>query len=95
MHACANILWKDSSRALEAAALLKIQAGDLLELGVVDKVIPEPKNGAQTAPEVAVKAIHQCLKEGIKYYSRIPIKQLLRRRNRKYNNIGQQYLVNG
>jgi acetyl-CoA carboxylase carboxyl transferase subunit alpha len=45
---CAAILWKDRSAAAKAAVALKISAGDLLELGLVDQIIPEPLGGAHT-----------------------------------------------
>ena len=46
----ASILWKDASRADEAAGVMKLTAGDLLRLGVVDQVIPEPEAGALAPP---------------------------------------------
>lgn len=54
---CATILWRDASRSGEAAAALKITATDLLALGVVDRVIPEPVGGAHTDPGAAARAI--------------------------------------
>ena len=45
---CAAILWKDRSAAAKAAAALRITAKDLLELGLVDEIIPEPMGGAHT-----------------------------------------------
>ena len=45
---CAAILWKDRKAAAEAAAALRITAKDLLELGLVDEIIPEPLGGAHT-----------------------------------------------
>ena len=47
----ASILWKDSSRSAEAADVMKLTAADLLALGVVDEVIPEPAGGAHENPE--------------------------------------------
>ena len=57
-ESCASILWKDTSKAKEAAAALKFTAQDLLRLGVVDEIVPEPLGGAhkdlrQTADELA------------------------------------------
>lgn len=93
--ACASILWKDSSRELEAAALLKMQANDLLKLGVVDKIIDEPPNGAHAAPDAMVSAVRQCLKDELRYCMRTPIKRLLKQRIKKYNNTGRQFLIKG
>lgn len=44
----ATILWKDSTRSEEAAELMKLTAADLLEMGVIDEIIPEPEGGAHT-----------------------------------------------
>jgi acetyl-CoA carboxylase carboxyl transferase subunit alpha len=43
---CSAILWKDSGRTAEAASSLKITAADLLSLGVIDEIVPEPAGGA-------------------------------------------------
>ena len=48
---CAEILWKDTSKAPEAAAVLRLGAEDLLEFGIVDEVIAEPLGGAHRDPE--------------------------------------------
>src|SRR3954470_6345898 len=58
---CAAILWKDRSAAARAAEALKITAKHLLELGLVDEVVPEPLGGAHTAPEVAAELLQKCL----------------------------------
>ena len=45
---CAAILWRDANKKVEAAEALKITAQDLLNLGLIDAIIPEPGGGAQT-----------------------------------------------
>jgi acetyl-CoA carboxylase alpha subunit len=47
---CAAILWRDANRKVEAAAALKITAPDLLALGLVDAIIPEPAGGRAQRP---------------------------------------------
>src|SRR5512136_1096972 len=54
---CAAILWKDRSAAAKAAQALKITAKHLLELGLVDEVIPEPLGGAHTNPDAAAETV--------------------------------------
>jgi acetyl-CoA carboxylase carboxyl transferase subunit alpha len=54
---CASILWRDAARAADAAAAMRITAPDLLALGVIDGIIPEPVGGAQRAPHTAIAAI--------------------------------------
>jgi acetyl-CoA carboxylase carboxyl transferase subunit alpha len=93
--ACANILWKDSSREIEAATLLKMQANALFELGVVNKILSEPEEGAHMAPDVMADKIYELLKKEIKYYMTISIKKLIKERIDKFNNIGNKYLING
>ena len=62
---CAAILWKDQSAVRQAAENLHIRAADLLKLGVIDTIIPEPPGGAHIDPEAAFKntdkALHQAL----------------------------------
>jgi acetyl-CoA carboxylase carboxyl transferase subunit alpha len=62
---CASILWRDGSRAPDAAAQLKLLAGEVRELGVVDAVLPEPLGGAHRdfdgAARTVAKAIHEAL----------------------------------
>jgi len=59
----ASILWKDASRAEEAAGVMKLTAADLLELGVADRVIPEPPGGAHEDPEAVFQAVDEALLE--------------------------------
>jgi acetyl-CoA carboxylase carboxyl transferase subunit alpha len=54
---CASILWRSAAQAQEAAAALKLTAQDLLALGVIDEIIPEPVGGAHRAPQEAIKAV--------------------------------------
>ncbi len=52
---CAAILWRDAAKAPEAAEALKPTAEDLLALGIIDRIIPEPPGGAHNDPEEAAK----------------------------------------
>jgi acetyl-CoA carboxylase carboxyl transferase subunit alpha len=54
---CAAILWRDASKKVEAAAALKITAPDLLELGVIDEIVPEPVGGAHNDPAAATALV--------------------------------------
>jgi len=54
---CASILWRDGKKAPEAAAALKITSDELLKLGVIDAIIPEPEGGAHTAPAATMAAV--------------------------------------
>ena len=57
----ASILWKDAGRSGEAAELMRMTAADLLELGVVDSVIPEPQGGAHLAPAITFEQVDQAI----------------------------------
>ena len=61
----ASILWKDSSRAGEAAGIMKLTARDLAELGVADEVIPEPQGGAHENPQAVFVAVDRALSHAL------------------------------
>ena len=54
---CAAILWRDSSKKVEAAKALKLTAPDLLHAGIIDEIIPEPVGGAHTDPAAAARLV--------------------------------------
>ena len=86
--ACAEILWKDPSRELEAACMLRMAAKDLLCMGIIDTVIPEPAEGAHKNPDLVAEEIQQYLTDSIRALSYKPAWLLVKRRNRRYRHIG-------
>ena len=62
-ESCAAILWRDAGEAAKAAEALKLTAKDLLQQGVVDRVVPEPLGGAHNAPDDAIAAVKRALVE--------------------------------
>jgi acetyl-CoA carboxylase carboxyl transferase subunit alpha len=60
---CASILWRDGEHAQEAAEALRLTAQDLLRLGVIDQVVPEPLGGAHRAPHQAIAALGDAIDE--------------------------------
>ena len=60
-EACASILWRDAAKAPAAAEALKITGPDLLQLGVIDAVLPEPSGGNHWAPLQAAATLKQAL----------------------------------
>jgi acetyl-CoA carboxylase carboxyl transferase subunit alpha len=85
---CAAILWKDASQRERAAEALKITAQDLLGLGVIDEIIPEPPGGAHADPEAAAAALGDALKRHMRQLRHIKIPKLLKRREEKYLSMG-------
>ena len=62
---CAAILWRDANRKVDAAAALKITASDLLALGLIDAIVPEPAGGAHNDYEAATALVDQALAQAL------------------------------
>ena len=86
---CASILWKDGSRAEEAAGALKLTTGALTELGVADEVLPEPMGGAHRDKPEAARILGEAVERQFAELSKLKVKDLLAGRAEKYRNIGQ------
>ena len=63
---CASILWRDAGQAQEAAEALRLTAQDLLRLGVIDRIVPEPLGGAHREPRAAIAALGDALDEALR-----------------------------
>ena len=85
---CAAILWKDASKKDEAAEVLKLTAADLLKLGVVDEIIPEPEGGAHRNYEEAADNLKKYILKNLEKVSKIEIEEFLKIRYEKYRKIG-------
>src|SRR5256885_1408482 len=72
-EACSAILWRDRKHAAEAAEALKLTAQDLLRLGVVDEVVPEPEGGAHRDHDQAAANLGLALRRCLKQAMEIPI----------------------
>jgi acetyl-CoA carboxylase carboxyl transferase subunit alpha len=86
---CASIMWRDASRAETAAEALKITAGDLLDLQLVDKIVPEPEGGAHFDPEAAAKLLEPFLVRALDELSLLTSEELLNQRYEKFRRMGQ------
>jgi acetyl-CoA carboxylase carboxyl transferase subunit alpha len=87
-ESCAAIIYRDSARAPEAAAALKITAPDLLNLGLIDGIIPEPGEGAHTDPDAAAEAVRVTLRASLAELSKLTPKQLIDDRYDKFRKMG-------
>lgn len=85
---CAAILWKDATQRERAAEALKITAEDLVRLGVVDEIIPEPLGGAHQDPEAAGEALRAALIRHVHELRKIKPDRLVKRRAEKFGAIG-------
>lgn len=80
----ASILWKDSTKAKEAAEVMKLTAKDLLELGIIDEVIKEPLGGASENIKEMSETIKESIIKYIKELSKVDINDLVDKRYKKY-----------
>jgi acetyl-CoA carboxylase carboxyl transferase subunit alpha len=85
---CAAILWKDSSKAAEAAEVLKLTAQDLLGLGIIDEIIPEPLGGAHRDPQKMAGVLKEAINRNLKELEVLNKEELLKLRYKKFRNIG-------
>ena len=81
---CAAILWKDRANAADAAEALRITAKDLLELKLVDEIVPEPLGGAHTDPATTAENLKMCLRKYLVELLALPAADRLKKRYEKY-----------
>ena len=84
----ANILWKDGSRAKEAAEVMKLTAHDLMDKGILDAVIEEPLGGAQNDIEAVCERLRAYIHASLEELQKAKMPALLAQRYEKYRNIG-------
>jgi acetyl-CoA carboxylase carboxyl transferase subunit alpha len=85
---CASILWKDGSKADEAAARMKMTAPDLLRLKVVERIVDEPAGGAHQDPAAAARAIDASIQEALTSLLRLTPDELTRDRYDRFRKLG-------
>ncbi|MGI8508730.1 MAG: acetyl-CoA carboxylase carboxyltransferase subunit alpha [Gemmatimonadaceae bacterium] len=92
VEGCAAILWKDGKSAEmreRAASALRITAPDLVELRVVDEIVPEPEGGAHSDHDAAATALQESLNRNLEELRKLRPERLVRRRRQKYLRMGQ------
>jgi acetyl-CoA carboxylase carboxyl transferase subunit alpha len=85
---CAAILWEDASRAKDAAEVLRITAPDLLKLGVIDGIVPEPPGGAHRNWQAAARAIQQAVSAALVELTPLSSGELVQQRYSKFRRMG-------
>jgi acetyl-CoA carboxylase carboxyl transferase subunit alpha len=86
---CAAILWKHRKHAPEAAEALKLNASELLKLGVIDGVVPEPLGGAHRDPAETGKNLKEAIIAALHELEKIPVDKLVQRRYNKFRQMGR------
>ncbi len=87
-ESCAAIIWRDSAKAELAAAALKLTAEDLLELQLIDGVIPEPEGGAHVNPDRSYETVRATLVAALDDLARMSPEELVRQRYSKFRKMG-------
>jgi acetyl-CoA carboxylase carboxyl transferase subunit alpha len=85
---CAAILWDDSTRANEAAELLKITAPDLFHINVIDEVVEEPIGGAHRDPRRAAELLKEAITRNLAEIKIMPAEDLVKLRYEKFRKLG-------
>ncbi|MDD5674726.1 MAG: acetyl-CoA carboxylase carboxyltransferase subunit alpha [Chitinivibrionales bacterium] len=86
---CASILWRDASFAPKAAEALKLTAPSLLQMGVIDEIIPEPAGGAHHDYRKTIDAVRDAIIKHATKLSKLPVTKLIDKRFEKFSKIGK------
>ena len=87
-ESCAAILWRDAKEAPKAAEALKLTAKDLLQLKVVDAIVPEPEGGAHKDPDRAIRNIKEALLKALEELKGLSPEDLYEDRYRRFRSLG-------
>jgi acetyl-CoA carboxylase carboxyl transferase subunit alpha len=86
---CATILWRDPKKMLDAAKAMKLSAKDLLELKVIDEIIPEPLGGAHRDKDQMLDNLKESLSKNLNYFKDLSSEEIMNERKNKFLNIGR------
>jgi acetyl-CoA carboxylase carboxyl transferase subunit alpha len=90
---CAAILWRDGAQAPDAAAALKLTSKDLLKLGLVDAIVPEPVGGAHRSVHDTVHNVETYIARALSQLKRVNTSDLVKNRYRKWRSVGSEAAV--
>ena len=90
---CASILWRDSKKAMDAAAAMKVTAQDLLQLRVIDGIISEPEGGAHRDPKATIASAGEQVEIALRELSALSPEDISKQRREKFLAIGRQGLA--
>ena len=87
---CASILWRDPSKSLEAAKAMKLTAGELLRMKIIDEIITEPVGGAHRNKEQVIYSAQEILIKYLEEFKKYSREEIYQQRKEKFLNIGRQ-----
>ena len=87
-ESCSLILWRNRDKRTEAAEAMRISAEDLLALGVIDSIVPEPYGGAHRNVELAAQNLKKAVSDALAEIVKIPVENLSKLRVEKFNRMG-------
>ncbi|CUH39751.1 Acetyl-coenzyme A carboxylase carboxyl transferase subunit alpha [Jannaschia seosinensis] len=90
---CASILWKDSEKMREAAEALRLTAQDLLKLGVIDRIVKEPRGGAHRKADMAIASVGTALGEMLTEFDGLDANAIRLDRREKFLSMGAKGLA--
>jgi len=86
---CATILWRDPKKMLDAAKAMKLSAKDLLELKVIDEIIPEPLGGAHRDRDLMLEGLRISISKNLDYFKDLSSEEIMNERKNKFLKIGR------
>ena len=86
---CATILWRDPKKMLDAAKAMKLSAKDLLELNIIDEIIPEPLGGAHRDRDMILENIRNSISQNLDFFKTLTAEEILNHRKDKFLKIGR------
>jgi acetyl-CoA carboxylase carboxyl transferase subunit alpha len=89
---CASIMWRDASKKELAAEAMRITAEDVLELGCIDGIVPEPPGGAHTDHDAAASLLDAALQKHLGDISKMPVAELTALRYDKFRKMAQYFV---
>jgi acetyl-CoA carboxylase carboxyl transferase subunit alpha len=87
---CATILWRDPKKMLDAAKAMKLSSKDLLELEIIDEIIPEPIGGAHRDKNLMLQNLKNSIDKNLKYFKEMSDTEIFNERKNKFLKIGRK-----
>ena len=86
---CATILWRDPKKTLEASTAMKLSSNDLLNLNIIDEIIPEPIGGAHRDKDLILDNVRASIKKNLDFFSTMDKNEIINHRKNKFLSIGR------